>query len=122
MADVEEMARFQAPKFLSCYIDVLRTYLSSIGRAELLPTEFDLNILLEFGVPGGTQLSLMGLGLSRTSALALSEIIAADALTEDQCIEWLLSNSWEERDLPALVKREIRIALELNSPTIALAG
>jgi hypothetical protein len=114
MSDVEEVARFQAPKYLSCYIDVLREYLQSIDRVDLLPADLDVNVLLEFGVPGGTQLSLMGLGLSRISALALAEIIAADALTEPECLVWLRNNAWEQRDLPELVKREIRFALQVN--------
>lgn len=113
MKDIEEVARFQAPKYISCYIDVLRQFLGSIERADLITPELDLNILLEFGVPGGTQLSLMGLGLSRTSALAISEYIAADNLTEDQCVAWLRSNTWQEFELPALVKREIRTILDL---------
>lgn len=117
MSDVEEIARFQAPKFLACYVDVLREHLASVGQSELLPSQFDINVLLEFGVPGGTQLSLMGLGLSRTSALALAEIIASDSLSEEQCLEWLRTNDWENRDLPVLLKREVRIALEVNAPS-----
>src|SRR2546430_14124700 len=113
MKDIEEVARFQAPKYISCYIDVLRQFLSSIGRVDLITPELDLNILLEFGVPGGTQLSLMGLGLSRTSALAVSEYIAADNLSESQCVEWLRSNPWQDLELPALVKREIQSMLDL---------
>jgi hypothetical protein len=113
MKDVEEVARFQAPKYLSCYIDVLRQHLGTIGREDLLSSDLDINILLEFGVPGGTQLSLMGLGLSRTSALALAEFIASDQLSEQDCIRWLRENDWRSLDLPTLVKRDIDLALRL---------
>ncbi|MEI9974859.1 MAG: hypothetical protein WDO73_24095 [Ignavibacteriota bacterium] len=66
-------------------------------------------ILLEFGVSQQTQLALIGLGLSRTSAIALSEIIAADDLTAEKIMEWLRDNSslWRESDMPALVKKEV---------------
>lgn len=114
MKDVEEVARFLAPKYLSCYIDILKQYLQSVGRSELFPADLDINVLLEFGVPGGTQPSLMGLGLSRTSALAISELIASDSLSEEECVVWLQRNSWEERDLPSLVKKEIRTALQMQ--------
>jgi hypothetical protein len=114
MKDVEEVARFQAPKYLSCYVDVLKQHLRSIGRTDLLTSELEINILLEFGVPGGTQLSLMGLGLSRTSALSLAEFIASDQLTEEQCILWLRENEWRSLNLPALVKREIEMATSLS--------
>lgn len=113
MKDVEEVARFQAPKYLSCYIDVLKQYLAEVGRSDLLTSEFDINMLLEFGVPGGTQLSLMGLGLSRTSALALAEFIASDELSEEACIAWLKENDWRSLNLPVLVKRDIDVALRL---------
>jgi hypothetical protein len=116
MKDVEEVARFQAPKYLSCYIDVLKQYLAATDRSDLLTSDFDINILLEFGVPGGTQLSLMGLGLSRTSALALAEFIASDELNEEDCVAWLRENDWRSLNLPVLVKRDIDLALELVAP------
>lgn len=117
MKDVEEIARFQAPKFLSCYVDLLRVYLEGIDRHDLLERVFDLNVLLEFGVSQKTQLALMGLGLSRTSTIALSELITADNLTEAECLAWLRENDWMTRDLPALVKREIGGVLEMHSST-----
>ncbi|HEX6860510.1 MAG TPA: DEAD/DEAH box helicase [Caulobacteraceae bacterium] len=113
MKDVEEVARFQAPKFLSCYTDILRQHLNEIGRADLSDDFVNLNLLMEFGVPGGTQLSFMGLGLSRTTAIALAELVADDKLSEDECRDWLGLGLWEEFDLPNLVKREIRTALSL---------
>jgi len=113
MKDVEEFARFQVPKYLSCYIDVLKQYLRSVDRGDLITADLDINILLEFGVPGGTQLSLMGLGLSRTSALALAEYIANDQLSEEGCLAWLRENDWRSLNLPILVKREIDNAVEL---------
>ncbi len=107
MKDVEEIARFQAPKFLSCYVDLLRVYLGRINRKDLIDRLFELNILLEFGVSQKTQLSLMGLGLSRSSAIALSELITDDSLDESGCMRWLRENNWMTDDMPALIRREI---------------
>jgi hypothetical protein len=107
MKDVEEFARFQAPKFMACYVDILRLYLTRIDRQDLIARLFELNIFLEFGVSQRTQLSLMGLGLSRSSAIALSELIADDSLDEKDCLEWLRENDWMTEDMPALIKREI---------------
>jgi hypothetical protein len=56
MEDVETYARFLAPKYISCYTDVLKQYLESTGQSDLLPRDLDLNVLLEFGVPAGTAL------------------------------------------------------------------
>jgi hypothetical protein len=115
MKDVEEVARFQAPKFLTCYVDLLRVYLQGIQRHDLVERLFDLNIFLEFGVSQTTQLSLIGLGLSRTSTIAISEIITADSLDESECLAWLRENDWMTRDLPVLVKREIQLTLEART-------
>jgi len=107
MKDVEEIARFQAPKYLACYVDLLRVYLERIDRQDLVDRLFEINILLEFGVSQMTQLSLMGLGLSRSSAITLSEIITDDSLDEVGCLKWLEENEWMTQDMPALIKREI---------------
>lgn len=80
MRDVEEYARFRFAKYSSCYIDVLRFHLEEIGRSELAARIPRLNVWLEFGTAIQTQLSLIGLGLSRTSAIELSQLIADDNL------------------------------------------
>ncbi len=109
MEDVEQIARFEAPKGLNCYSDLLRFYLRSSARVDLAEQIPDLSLLLEFGVSQQTQLALIGCGLSRTSAIALSEIIAANDLGESQVREWVRANDslWKESDLPTLVKKEI---------------
>ncbi len=112
MKDVEEIARFQAPKYLACYVDLLRVYLERINEQCLIDRLFELNILLEFGVSQKTQLSLVGIGLSRSSAIALSELIADDSMTEKACLTWLRENDWMTHDMAALIKREIRTVLD----------
>ncbi len=112
MKDVEEIARFQAPKYLGCYVDLLREHLELNNRHDLIERLIEINILLEFGVSQTTQLSLIGLGLSRSSAIALSEFITDDSLQESQCLSWLKESDWITRDLPALVKREIADVLQ----------
>jgi hypothetical protein len=66
-------------------------------------------VLLEYGVGQQTQVSLISAGLSRSTAVAISEIIAADNYGEDQVLAWLKENEklWRESDLPELAKREI---------------
>ena len=49
----------------------------------------------------------MGLGLSRTSAIALSAVIVADHLSREQVAAWLLEHNVEGLDLPVLIKTEI---------------
>ena len=113
MNDVEQVARFEAPRGLNCYCDVLRQHLTEIKRADLLNQLPQLSVFLELGVNQQTQVSLIGLGLSRTSTISVSELITTDSLTEPQALRWLIQNEeiWSHSSLPALVKREIERVL-----------
>jgi hypothetical protein len=107
MKDVEEIARYEAPKLLTCYNDVLRYHAEVSKRNDLLEKIQDLSVFLELGVNQRTQISLLSLGLSRTAAISISEIINNDEFDESRCIAWLEENPWNSQDLPALVVREI---------------
>lgn len=122
MSDVENIARFRAPKYLACYVDILRLHLIRQNRADLLERLMDINVLLEFGVSQITQLSLMGLGLSRSSAISVSEFITNDSLSERDCLQWLISNDWMTEDMPEIVKREIAEIISRRTAANALAA
>ncbi|HRE01051.1 MAG TPA: helicase-related protein, partial [Ilumatobacteraceae bacterium] len=111
MADVEQFARFEAPKYLACYIDVLRFHYERLGITEQMPPMPNVAMLLELGVSRTTELSLLSLGMSRSSAIGLSEFIVSDDLTRDECIAWLDSRDLEQLNLPTLVVKDIRSAL-----------
>jgi hypothetical protein len=110
MQDVEQVARFQAPKYLACYSDVLTLHLrqQDVEEAPQMP---DISMMLELGVSRMTEVSLMALGLSRTSAVALSEFIVADDLGREDAAQWVQANRTLWAGLPALVQREIDRAL-----------
>lgn len=112
MERVEKIARFETPKYLHAYLDILLLVLKERGRDELIPTTDDFWLYLEFGVSKRTQLSLMALGLSRSSVTALSEYITEDNMSETSCLDWLVTNSWKEFDLPRLVELEITTVLQ----------
>ncbi|MCH8152697.1 MAG: DEAD/DEAH box helicase [Planctomycetes bacterium] len=114
MKNVEQVARFTAPKYLTCYTDVLRQHLIENNRDDLVEELLDVQVLLEFGVAEKTPLSLLGLGLSRTSALAVYEFIADDSLTEDECLQWIREADLETLPVPELVKREIRNVMQVH--------
>lgn len=110
MEDVEQEARFRAPKYLACYGEVLAFHLRESGReedAELLP---DVSMMLELGVSRETHVSLMALGLSRASAIALAEYIVDDGLGREECLAWIAAADLEQLALPALVREEIERA------------
>jgi superfamily II DNA/RNA helicase len=110
---VEQVARFQAPKYFSAYMDVLHMHLRAIGRRDLIDHDVDIGIQLEFGVSSRTLLSLMELGLSRMTAVALYEKIARDDLNKEGCLSWVAEREaqFEGMDIPAIIIREVRTKL-----------
>lgn len=115
---IEEIARFKAPKFLSAYVDVLRFHFHEIGRANDFPKDLKLELFLEFGVATTTLLSLIGIGLSRSSAIELSEFLERSELTEEEVLRELHAGEWEKLDLPHIVRREIRETIERRGTLI----
>lgn len=118
LRDIEEVARFQAPRLLACYLDVLAVHLGRIGREDLVAGLPDLTLALEFGVGSRTQLSFLSLGLTRSAALALADLLrqdfeererddAADTLDEDEALAWLLDARLTGRGLAKLILREV---------------
>jgi superfamily II DNA/RNA helicase len=107
---VEQIARFRAPKYFSAYMDILNMHLRTIGRADLIDHDLDIGTQLEFGVSSRTLLSLMELGVSRMSAVALYEKIARDDLSKEDCLAWVAEREtqFEGMDIPAIILREIR--------------
>jgi len=110
MEMVEQIARFKAPKYFSAYMDVLNLHLREIGREDLIDQGLDIGIQLEFGVSSRTLLSLMELGLSRMSAVALYEKIARDDLTREGCLAWVAEREsrLDGMDIPTIILREVR--------------
>jgi replicative superfamily II helicase len=111
LESIETVVRFETPRYLHCYIDILIYHLRERGRIDLVDGIQDFWMFLEFGVAKRTQLSLMGLGLSRSSVISLSDYIKDEALNEDQCLDWLDTNPWHEFGLTGLVVAEIRTIL-----------
>jgi hypothetical protein len=110
MQDVEQEARFRAPKYLACYSDVLRLHLERSGKVDQAVEMPEVSMMLELGVSRGTHVSLMTLGLSRTSAIAVGEYIVGDDLSREECLQWLGEQDLEQLDLPILVREELKRA------------
>jgi hypothetical protein len=107
--DVEQIARFQAPLYLTAYVDVLRAV-----HPELYPDDEltpDIAMMLELGVSRTTELSMMSLGISRTATVAIGELIVEDNLTADEVITWLRSRNLGSLGLPVLIVQEVTTLL-----------
>ena len=90
-------------------MDVLHLHLREIGRDDLIDESLDIGTQLEFGISSKTLLSLMELGLSRMSAVALYEKIARDDLNKEECIDWISEriSQFESMNIPSIIAREI---------------
>lgn len=90
-------------------------HLREIGREDLIDDGLDIGTQLEFGVSSMTLLSLMELGLSRMSAVALYEKIARDDLSRAECVVWISErlSQFQAMDIPAIIIREVRERLTL---------
>ncbi|GAA2841667.1 helicase-like protein [Leucobacter komagatae] len=115
LKDVEQYARFEGPLFLACYSDVLNEAIPPDPGAE---GSRDIAMMMELGVSRITEVSMMSLGLSRTSVVALSEHIVGDNLSPAECLEWISSRKIESLDLPVLVIEEVLNALHKRANTI----
>ncbi|MDL2143851.1 DEAD/DEAH box helicase [Flavobacterium tructae] len=107
MDEVENFARFRFAKESSCYIDILKYFLKSINRTDLIERIPDLNLWLEFGVSQTTQLSLLSLGLSRNTVISLTEFITNTTLNKSESLEWLKNADLNKLDLSPIMIQEI---------------
>lgn len=107
MSRVEKVARYEAPKYLHCYLDVLNYHLKQIDREDLKEEIADTWMFLEFGVSKRTQLSMISIGMSRSSVMTISEKISDSELDEAGVYKWLVDTDWQQFGFPELVKFEI---------------
>ena len=89
------------------YVEILNMHLVAIGREDLIDHDVDIGTQLEFGVSSRTLLSLIELGLSRVSAVALYERIARDDLSKEDCVAWVSERDtqFEGMEIPAIILR-----------------
>ena len=118
MKDVEEFARFKIPKFLRAFLDVLYFHARQADITGVIRELPNLELWLELGVSVQTQLSLMELGLSRTSAIEVFELMMNDRMDKGATHAWLKNADPATLiNLPELVKKEITRVLERYQQT-----
>jgi len=114
MGDIEQWARFRFLKFMSCYNRILALCFAFKGRndlVEIIPEKM-MNIWLEFGASMQTQISLMGLGLSRSTSLELSEKMINECMSVEECLEWIRKENIDILDINEIYKQEIKRMIE----------
>jgi hypothetical protein len=108
MEDIEQNLRFRYLSYTSCYIDLLREALIRTGNDSYIDRIPNIPLYLEFGASSTTMVSLMGIGLSRTTAHLLSSITPDKEMDSFEALEWLKTLPLESVDLPVICIREIK--------------
>ena len=108
MDNVENFVRYRFAKDSSCYIDILRYFLELHNRTDLLEDIPHLNLWLEFGVSQKTHLSLLSLGLSRNTVIALTEYIVNTQMSKDESLSWLRQQNIEQLELSKILIEDVK--------------
>ncbi len=111
MENVEDDLRFRYVKFFNCYNSLLKVALERSGLTEYVDSIPDIPLFLEMGGSSGAMISLMALGLSRTTAESLSEYVTNKDLDVAGAREWLRTQNVEQLDISEICLRELRALL-----------
>jgi hypothetical protein len=111
---INRNTRYLIPKYLSCYSDCVSLWYKEIGRDDLVSEVTDIQDMLETGVAERTMIALVGLGLSRTAAVELSNRIPDTQMSIDRVISWLRGRPLEAYGISPVIIREVTRVLETN--------
>jgi hypothetical protein len=107
-SEIEEDLRYRYVKYTSIYLQVLSLVLSEKGEIERAEKILPLHMFLEFGASDRTLISLMSLGLSRTSAILLKKTVSLTSdMTLRQCRQYLQAVNLARIAIPEICKAEI---------------
>jgi hypothetical protein len=108
MREIERDLRFRYVKYTNCYNDLFREALGRTGyehEAISLPM---LPLYLELGASSDTMVSLIGLGLTRTTAGVVADRAFRSDMDRAEAERWLRQQPWESMGISPICVREIR--------------
>jgi hypothetical protein len=106
--ELENRLRFKYVKYMKVYADVLRAILVQEHREADLESIPPIHLFLEYGASSLTLINLIALGLSRTSAILLTEMRGlGDDLTISQCERFMETVDLGAAEIPAICRSEI---------------
>lgn len=111
MDNVENFARFRFAKDSSCYIDILRFFLGQTSKSYLIEKIPELNLWLEFGVSQKTHLSLLSLGLTRSTVTEISDYIPSSNMNKKEALNWLNTFDFSAIEISPIVYNDIKKTL-----------
>jgi hypothetical protein len=112
---LEDVMRFQMVQLGKAYIDVLSHVLSTTPKTTKQETLFDYSLALELGVSTATGRSLIELGLSRISAVALEALIPDSELSVENVRKQLRTLDLSATNVSPIIVGEL-VQLKLVEP------
>ena len=86
---VEKSLRFQAVRLITCYVAILNYVLAEVGRDSDADHITPISLFLEVGASEGTTISLISLGLSRSTAKSVAAKSLHKNLSVKEVKDWL---------------------------------
>jgi hypothetical protein len=106
--DIEKVIRYRFVKHLRAYNDVLATVLREKGFTEEAEGLVPMHLFLECGAADPVVVSLISIGLSRTSALLIKKRLNLQSnATPEDCVQLLSNLNWRPLGLPEFCRREV---------------
>ena len=110
--DIENALRFRYVKYTRCYIDLLEHALTITENSDYITSIPPIYLFLELGACSKTMMSLIGLGVSRTTSLVLSEKAPRTDMDTISVKKWLSGMSLNHFELPKVLKDEVKVLLD----------
>lgn len=109
--EIETDIRFRYVKYTRCYMDLVTSVLIDSSASHLVPHLPAIPLYLELGACSQTMMSLIGIGLSRTTAYLASEKAVNVDMDHDQALAWLRRQNAALLGLSTIALAEIRRVL-----------
>lgn len=109
MQAIEQDIRFEFLGYMTCYVELLRYYFSVVNNLKASDSVPDVGLWLELGVSDPKLISLMELGLSRSTCLEILDSLKGNSKSKEECLEQLkkVRESIGKLNLPDAMNREI---------------
>lgn len=112
LESLEQEVRFRYVKYLKAYVDTLSSFLSDRKRDDLKEAIAPLHLYIEFGASHRVLLTLMSLGLSRTTSILIRPVVTREEdIARSDCWNRLGALNLKVLDIPNVCKAEIRSLL-----------
>ena len=107
LREINNDLKFKYVKYTRGYINMLIASLAGAGQSVPEDAVVDMPIYLELGASSSTMISLISLGLSRTTASILSGMAPSSGWSREEVLEWLRRRRFMTAELPARCRREV---------------